>query len=115
GPKRCHFEIISSEALSSEMLSAVAAKNAETICIGAMPPDAIAPPRYLCTRLRERFPEARILVGRWGFTGDCKGDEAQLSSAGATHIANSLRETRAQLLQVLLTDSGRAADSTADL
>ena len=39
------------------------------ICIAAVPPGGLAQTRYLCKRLRARFPNLKIAVGRWG-TGE---------------------------------------------
>jgi hypothetical protein len=97
------------------MLDTVAAKNAGIICIGAIPPDALAPTRYLCKRLCERFPNAKILVARWGFVGKRDEDEEQLLSAGATYVSATIRETRTQLLHALSTHPSRPVESTSEM
>jgi methylmalonyl-CoA mutase cobalamin-binding subunit len=58
-------EAVSVTALASEMLERVAEREADVVCISATPPAAVTHARYLCKRLRARFPEARVVVGLW--------------------------------------------------
>ena len=48
--------------------------------------------RYLCKRIRLRFPEVRILAGRWGYDGDLAKLTANLQARGASHVVTSLAE-----------------------
>ena len=57
--------------------------------------------RYLCKRIHARFPELKILVGRWGAGADLEKSETNLKSAGAERIAGTLSATREQLLPLL--------------
>ena len=61
----------------------------------------MAPTRYLCKRLRVRFPGLKIVVGRWGFTGNIQQDRTRLLSAGADEVAMTLRETRSHVMQLI--------------
>jgi hypothetical protein len=61
----------------------------------------LAPTRYLCKRLRVRFPELKIVVGRWGFTGNIQEDRTRLLLAGADEVAMSLRETCSHVMQLI--------------
>jgi predicted PurR-regulated permease PerM len=42
----------------------------DLFCISALPPFAFSNAKTLCHRLRGRFPNTRIMVGVWGFSGD---------------------------------------------
>ncbi len=71
----------------------------DAICLANLPPGGLTEARNLCRRLRVRYPEARILVGRWGEHDDVEGARQYLNAAGADAVAVSLLETRRQLLE----------------
>jgi hypothetical protein len=85
--------------LAGEVLSVVEQQRVELICITALPPGALAPTRYLCKRLRTRFPECKIVVGRWGLTEDWDKPQALLREAGADEVGTTLGETYNQVIQ----------------
>jgi hypothetical protein len=74
--------------------------RAELICIAALPPEAMTPTRYLCKRLRARFPACKIVVGCWGFTGDVEANRTALRAAGADEVGMTLEESRNQVIQL---------------
>jgi hypothetical protein len=98
-PSQIALEIVSPEILTAEVLSLVEQQSVGLVCIAALPPGALAPTHYLCKRLRVRFPELKIVVGRWGFTGNIQEDRTRLLSAGADEVAMTLRETRSHVMQ----------------
>src|SRR5262245_35183185 len=57
--------------------------------------------RYLCRRLRDQHPAAKIVVGRWGRGKDPKTAQSLLLSAGADRVAATLREARTHLARLL--------------
>jgi len=71
------------------------------VCIGALPPGGLAHTRYLCKKLRARFPKVKIVVGRWGLTGNVEANREQLQDAGADLTATTILETRSQLTSLL--------------
>jgi predicted PurR-regulated permease PerM len=99
-PTQYKVEIISAEMLTAEVLSVVEQQAVAVICIAALPPGALAPTRYLCKRLRARFPECRIVVGRWGLQEDSDKSEVVLREAGADEVGTTLQETRNQVLHL---------------
>jgi hypothetical protein len=44
----------------------------DVICISSLPPFAFSHAKTLSRQLRSRFPQTKILVGVWGFSGDAK-------------------------------------------
>jgi predicted PurR-regulated permease PerM len=98
-PTRCRFEIISAEMLTAEVLSVVEQQHVGLLCIAAIPPGALAPIRYLCKRLRARFPECKIVVGRWGGNEDGDQPLILLREAGVDEVGKTLRETHNQVMQ----------------
>ena len=77
----------------------------ELICIAALPPGTTTPTRYLCKRLRTRFPACKILEGRLGWTGESDANRALLLAAGADAVGLTLRESHNQVRQWGLMDS----------
>jgi hypothetical protein len=55
--------VASIAALVSERVALVEERNPDVVCISATPPAAAMHARYLCRRLRGRFPEANLIVG----------------------------------------------------
>ncbi|HET7854797.1 MAG TPA: AI-2E family transporter [Candidatus Methylomirabilis sp.] len=98
---RCEFELISAEMHASEVVSVVEEKSLAVVCIGAVMPGGLADARYLCKRLRARFPDLKIVVGRWGFQGTVDEDRNLLLSEGADHVGTSLLESRNQMMQLI--------------
>ena len=97
-PTDCTLEIVTASALSGEIVSLVSERKPTVVVIGAVPPEGLAQARHLCKRLRARFPDLKIIVGRWGeFPGE--GDRASLLEAGADAVANTFAQSRDQLLE----------------
>jgi predicted PurR-regulated permease PerM len=98
--------------LASELLGLIEEQQPAVVCIGSLPPGGRAHTRYLCKRLRRRFPRIRILVGRWDPHGSREESQASLEAAGADHVATSLHAAIEQLQSwrpVFLSDNGAAA------
>jgi uncharacterized protein (DUF2384 family) len=96
---RYEIELVSDETLTSEVVSLVGEKSPALICIATLPPGGLAQTRYLCKRLRARFPNLKIAVGRWG---TASGDSNKiLLSAGADKVGTTMIETRDQIAQLI--------------
>jgi predicted PurR-regulated permease PerM len=99
-PARYRMAIVSAGMLTGEVLSVVEQQHVRLICVAALPPGALAPVRYLCKRLRTRFPECRIVVGHWGAGAESNSSRVGLREAGADEVGTSLRETHNQVSQL---------------
>ncbi|MGH7322501.1 MAG: AI-2E family transporter [Candidatus Rokuibacteriota bacterium] len=95
------IQVLSAEMLAAEAVAEVEVQRAKVVCIAAVPPGGLTQSRYLCKRLRQRFPDLRILVGRWGLAGNLEENQTLLAAAGADAVATSLLESRDQLIQTL--------------
>jgi hypothetical protein len=97
-------EVASVKMLSAEVMTKIEEEQPALILITALPPGGVAQTRYLSKRLRARFPDLRILVGRWGVGRDnVETVRNRLVSAGATQVGTSLTESRAQVLPLVQT------------
>ena len=90
-------EIMSDAMLTAEVVARIGEKSPAMICIAAVPPGGLAQTRYLCKRLRARFPNLKIAVGRWG-TGSDDSDRILLS--GADKVGTTMIETCEQMIQL---------------
>jgi predicted PurR-regulated permease PerM len=98
-PSKCAIEPVSSHALAGEVVTLAAEKRPGVLLIAAVAPGAAEQTRHLCKRLRARFPDMTILIGRWGDHGGSNGDRELFLDAGADAVGSSLRESRDQMLE----------------
>ena len=94
----CELDIVGPEVLTSELLALIEEKEPAAVCICALPPGGLPRARYLCKRLRKRFPRLQIVVGRWGQVMVVKNQWKSLRAAGANQVKTALLETRNELL-----------------
>ena len=97
---RWAIEIASPHLLGSEIVALVEAQRPVAVVLGALPPGGRGRTRYLCKRLRARFPDLRILVARWGLRENVALARRQIEGAGGDLISISLQECRHHLQQV---------------
>lgn len=95
---RYEVEIKSDAMLASEVVDLIGEKSPAMICIAAVPPGGLAQTRYLCKRLRARFPNLKIAVGRWGAAS---GDSKSILVAGADRVGITMIETCEQMTQLI--------------
>ncbi len=96
-PARWEMEVIGVETLVGELVTLAEEKQPAVLCIGSLPPGGLSHTRYLCKRLRARFPDVKIVVGRWGLTSSLEDNREQLQKAGADQVEASLAAVRDQL------------------
>lgn len=96
-PTRYVVEIVPAGALAAEMIARVSEENPQLVCIAALPPGGLAQARYLCKRLRALLPKAKIVIGRWGFSGELDENRSSLTAAGMDQVGFRLLQTRDQI------------------
>jgi predicted PurR-regulated permease PerM len=104
-------EIMSDAMLTAEVVARIGEKSPAMICIAAVPPGGLAQTRYLCKRLRARFPNLKIAVGRWG-TGNEDSNSILLS--GADKVGTTMIETCEQMIQLCQINPHSEAQAGAD-
>jgi hypothetical protein len=109
----CELVVVGDDRLSSEMLQAVEEEQPVAVCIAALPPGGQGRIRYLCKRLRQRFPDLRIVVGRWGVPGPAQNYLKAFQKAGANQVRTTLLETRDDLVAWLPALAARADETAA--
>jgi predicted PurR-regulated permease PerM len=101
-------EIMSDAMLTAEVVALIGEKNPAMICIAAVPPGGLSHTRYLCKRLRARFPNLKIAVGRWGIGSE---DSNSILLAGADRVGTTMIETREQMIQLCQISASSEAQS----
>jgi hypothetical protein len=99
-PRRFEVECTKTTLLTAAVVSLVEQTSPEIVCIGLVPPGGFAQTRYLCKRLRARFPTLPIVVGCWGAPKDEVEHLARLGLDSIAHTSTTLLETRNQIMQV---------------
>lgn len=87
----------SHRSLASELLDQVAEQNVNIVCVSAVPPFAATHAKYLCKRLRARFPEIKLVIGLWQTNESGKKSEVLLTSSGADRIFTRLTQALEQI------------------
>ncbi|MEX2118945.1 MAG: AI-2E family transporter [Pirellulales bacterium] len=96
-PQGCRLDIVPRVVLVSEMLELFAARMPDLVCISALGPGGVGQMRYLTKRIRLQFPDLKILVGRWGYSGDAQRMAASIKSRGASQVVTTMAEALEQI------------------
>ena len=94
---RYEVEVMSDAVLTAEVVALIGEKSPALLFIATVSPGGLAQTRYLCKRLRARFPNLKIAVGQWGMGG---GDRSSILLAGADKVGITMIETRDQMMQL---------------
>ena len=103
--RECRVHVVSVAALVSEMGDLVEQHKADVVCISATPPAAVMHARYVCKRLRGRFPDVHLVVGLWNAQGDLTKAKERIGCGAAAHVVSTLAAAQQQirlLIQPLL-------------
>ncbi len=101
-PDGYEVEILGAGMLTSEVLEHVEQMRPDVCCIGSVAPGGLSHTRHVCKRLRARYPDLKLVVGRWGLHDDREEDVAQLLTAGADRVATTLLTARQQIAELSL-------------
>lgn len=88
---------LSTQSLVGEMLEQVTEQTAAIVFVSALPPFAATRARYLCKRLRPKFPHLRIVVGLWQTSGGTKKAQERLAATGIDEFVTTLAEATVQV------------------
>jgi predicted PurR-regulated permease PerM len=75
-----------------EWLALLDAGRSDIVCISALPPYAFAPARAMFKQIRARFPELKVVVCIWGFSGDTLKAMARFERVQPDRLSISLAE-----------------------
>jgi predicted PurR-regulated permease PerM/methylmalonyl-CoA mutase cobalamin-binding subunit len=109
----CTIEIITSTESSLQVVERVADQSPGLVIISYLPPEGSAMVRYLVQRLRARFSDLPIVVGRWGETAGSTNALERLTAVGATRVFTTLADARAHILGAVVAKHKRETVATA--
>ena len=75
-----------------DALDLLSRQECDIVCISALPPFALLKARALTKRLRRSFPELRIVVGLWSFSGGGAQAEERLEAAFRVEVVTTLAQ-----------------------
>jgi hypothetical protein len=79
------------------MLEQITAESISVVCISALPPLAATHARYLCKRLRPKFPQLKLIVGLWQTDGITTKKRERLIATGIDNLVTTLSEASSEL------------------
>jgi hypothetical protein len=79
-------------ALGGEMLDLMVPSADDIFCISSIPPFAFSHARTLNRQLRAKFPQTKILIGVWGFTGEIDRALQRFQPTRPDKLVSSLAE-----------------------
>lgn len=85
----------------AELLALIEKRRDDVICISALPPYAFPPARTMCKLIRERFPELKVVIGVWGFSGDTEKAKARFERAQPDRLLTSMAKTVEQIQELI--------------
>jgi predicted PurR-regulated permease PerM/CheY-like chemotaxis protein len=112
-PDGYRVEVVSTKALPGEVEDRVEREGPALLFVAILPPGGFVQARYLCKRMRKRFPRLPIVVGYWGDERHYDRVLVRLRSAGASYVTTSLRQSRSQILALSPRPRVAAASSAA--
>jgi hypothetical protein len=80
-----------------ELLDLVEKSGVDAACISVVSPSTVIQARYLCVKLRERFPQLKIVIGLWGTTQGVTDAARRLRDSGADEVVTTLEDAVVQL------------------
>ena len=99
GPAGGELEVTTPETVSAAVTHAEqAGGKPPVICFSTLSPGGLSQARSLMAAVRRDHPTTKLLVGRWGQTGDTTQTDKYLRSSGADDVGWSLHETIGQLV-----------------
>jgi predicted PurR-regulated permease PerM len=82
---------------AGELLGLVEKADVDVVCISVVAPSTIIHARYLCKKVRARFPKVKIIIGLWGATENITEATGRLRDSGADEVVVSLAEALNQI------------------
>jgi len=88
------LQVIADAESPLEVAERVAELSPELVVASHLSPGDLRPARYLVRRLRARFADLEIVVGRWGETAAASAEAERLHALGASQVVFTLAELR---------------------
>ena len=107
------MEVVTDPGTPMQLAERVAGLDPAMVVLSHLPPEGLTAARYQVRRLRARFPDLPIVVGRWGASGNTDSAADRLTKMGASHVVLSLSEARDLIAARLIPAPAAAAPAPA--
>ncbi|MGD0139624.1 MAG: AI-2E family transporter [Tepidisphaeraceae bacterium] len=92
---------ISAATLASERVDMISQLKADLVVVSALPPGATVHARYLCKRIREKFPDIQLLVGIWNAKDNLEKTQKRLAGAADVRLVDGFQNAVAMIHQMI--------------
>ena len=75
---------------AGELLDLMEESGVDAACISVVSPSTVIQARYLCVKLRARFPKLKIVIGLWSTTQGLADAARRLRDSGADEVVTTL-------------------------
>lgn len=99
-PNRWEVKVAGDETLASEIVEIIADFRPDVVVIATIPPGGMSHTRYLVTRIRKRFADIPVLVGRWGCEEENQVESSRESIRNIDGLDRSLAATSKRLAEL---------------
>jgi predicted PurR-regulated permease PerM len=82
---------------AGELLDRMEKSEVDAACISVVSPSTVIQARYLCVKLRARFPKLKIVIGLWGIAEGMSDATRRLRDSGADEVVTTLADAVVQL------------------
>lgn len=103
------LEVVTDVLTPMQLADQVKDRSPALVVLSHLPPEGLTSARYQVRRLRARFADLPIVVGRWGATGKAAAASEGLTEMGASDVALSLAEARDLIIARLSPSHASAA------
>jgi len=87
----------SAKLVAGDLVELVEKATVEIVCISVVAPSTVIHARYLCTKLRGRCSNLKIVIGLWGATDNIADATRRLRDSGTNEVVVSLAEAVDQI------------------
>ena len=95
---------------AGELLDLVEGSNVDAACISVVSPSTIISARYICAKLRARFPQLKIVIGLWGMSQGVTDAARRLRDSGADEVVTAIGDAVVQFAKHVPTLVGQMMD-----
>lgn len=97
----CQLDTVNTRTLPVDIEARIESEKVALLFIAVIPPGGLPQCRYLCRRIRRKFPDLPIVVGYFGKARHFDKLLVKLRAAGASYVNTSIAQTRGQILAMM--------------
>ncbi len=101
-------EVARAKMVTGELVGQVEEHSPDVVCISVVAPSTVIHARYLCLKIRERYPLVKIVVGLWG--EESTDAAKRLREAGADEVLSTLAAAVDRISRLAPTATGAESE-----